>query len=74
MRRAGRVAAETLDFIAPYVKPDVTTGELDALCHDFMTERDSIPAPLNYRGFPRSICTSVNHVVCHGIPGDKKPA
>ena len=71
MRRAGRVAAETLDFIAPYVKPDVTTGELDALCHDFMTEHDSIPAPLNYRGFPKSICTSVNHVVCHGIPGDK---
>ena len=72
MRRAGRLGAETLDFIAPYVKPDVTTGELDALCHDFMTERGSTPAPLNYRGFPKSICTSINHVVCHGIPADKK--
>ena len=74
MRRAGRLAAETLDFITPYVKPGATTGELDALCHDFITEAGSTPAPLNYRGFPKSICTSVNHVVCHGIPGDKKLA
>lgn len=71
MRTAGRLAAEILDFITPYVKPNVTTGELDQLCHDFTVERGAIPAPLNYRGFPKSICTSINHVVCHGIPGDK---
>ena len=50
--------------------PGVTTGELDRLCHDFIVDHDAIPAPLNYRGFPKSICTSINHVVCHGIPGD----
>jgi len=72
MRKAGRLAAETLDFIGPYVKPGVTTAELDRLCAEFIAERGGISAPLNYRGFPRSICTSVNHVVCHGIPGDKK--
>ena len=72
MRRAGRLAAETLDFIIPYVKPGVSTGELDRLCHDFIVGRDATPAPLGYRGFPKSICTSVNHVVCHGIPGDKR--
>jgi methionyl aminopeptidase len=72
MRRAGRLAAETLDFITPYVKPGVTTGELDRLCHGFTVDHGAIPAPLNYRGFPRSICTSINHVVCHGIPGDRK--
>ncbi|MGE5504670.1 MAG: type I methionyl aminopeptidase [Actinomycetota bacterium] len=72
MRKAGRLAAETLDFIAPYVVPGVTTGELDRLCADYIAERGGISAPLNYRGFPRSICTSVNHVVCHGIPGDKR--
>lgn len=72
MRRAGRLAAETLDFITPYVKPGVTTDELDRLCHGFIVDHGAIPAPLNYRGFPRSICTSVNHVVCHGIPGDRK--
>jgi methionyl aminopeptidase len=71
MRRAGRLAAETLDFITPYVKPGVTTGELDRLCHDFVAERGAVSAPLGYRGFPKSICTSVNHVVCHGIPGDR---
>jgi methionyl aminopeptidase len=71
MRTAGQLAAEILDFITPYVKPNVTTGELDKLCHDFTIERGAIPAPLNYRGFPKSICTSINHVVCHGIPGDK---
>ena len=71
MRRAGRMAAECLDFITPYVKPGVTTGQLDQLCHDFVAERGGVSAPLNYRGFPKSICTSVNHVVCHGIPGDK---
>jgi methionyl aminopeptidase len=72
MRRAGRLAAETLDFIAPFIKPGVTTGELDKRCHDFILDHNAIPAPLNYRGFPKSICTSINHVVCHGIPGDKK--
>jgi methionyl aminopeptidase len=71
MRNAGRLAAETLDFVTPHVVPGVTTGELDRLCADFVAERGAISAPLNYRGFPRSICTSVNHVVCHGIPGDK---
>ena len=72
MRIAGRLAADVLDMIGDYVKPGVTTGELDQICHDFITgEQDAIPAPLNYRGFPKSICTSVNHVVCHGIPGDK---
>ncbi|MBX6322488.1 MAG: type I methionyl aminopeptidase [Rhodospirillaceae bacterium] len=72
MRRAGRLAAETLDFITPYVRPGVTTGELDRLCHDFIVGHGAVPAPLNYRGFPKSICTSINHVVCHGIPGDKR--
>jgi methionyl aminopeptidase len=72
MRRAGRLGAETLDFITPHVKPGVTTGELDRLCHDFIVEHGAVPAPLGYRGFPKSICTSVNHVVCHGIPGDRR--
>src|SRR5437763_5398080 len=72
MRRAGMLAAETLDFITPHVRPGITTGELDRLCHGFIVDHDAIPAPLNYRGFPKSICTSVNHVVCHGIPGDKR--
>jgi methionyl aminopeptidase len=71
MRRAGRLAAETLDYIVPFVKPGITTGELDRLCHDFIVAGGAIPAPLGYKGFPKSICTSVNHVVCHGIPGDK---
>ena len=72
MRKAGKLAAETLDFITPHVVPGVTTDELDRLCHSFITGAGAIPAPLNYRGFPRSICTSINHVVCHGIPGPKK--
>ncbi|MEO5338501.1 MAG: type I methionyl aminopeptidase [Magnetospirillum sp. WYHS-4] len=71
MRKAGRLAAETLDFITPHVKSGVTTGELDRLCHDFIVGHGAVPAPLDYRGFPKSTCTSVNHVVCHGIPGDK---
>lgn len=71
MRKAGKLAAEVLDFIAPHVVPGVSTGELDTLCHDFIVEHGAIPAPLNYRGFPKSICTSINHVVCHGIPGEK---
>jgi methionyl aminopeptidase len=73
MRVAGRLAAEVLDMIAPHVQPGVTTGELDRICHDHIVNvQQAIPAPLNYRGFPRSICTSVNHQVCHGIPGEKR--
>ena len=73
MRAAGRLAASVLDMIEPYVQPGVTTEELDQRCHDFIVEElKSIPANLNYRGFPKTICTSVNHVVCHGIPGDKR--
>ncbi len=78
MRVAGRLAAEVLDFITPHVRPNVTTEELDALCHDYMVNvQHTIPAPLNYappgyQPFPKSICTSVNHVVCHGVPGAKK--
>ena len=71
MRKAGKLAAETLDYITPYVIPGVSTGELNDLCHNFIVQNNAIPAPLNYRGFPKSICTSVNHVVCHGIPGAK---
>ncbi len=72
MRKAGRLAAEVLDFITPHVVPGVTTDQLDRLCHEFIVSHGAIPAPLNYRGFPRSICTSINHVVCHGIPGDRR--
>ena len=73
MRTAGRLAAQVLSMIEPHVVPGITTDELDAICHKFIVdELDSVPAPLNYQGFPKSICTSVNHVVCHGIPGDKK--
>ncbi len=72
MRVAGQLAAETLDMITPRVMPGVTTEELDKLCHDFIVAHSAIPAPLNYRGFPKSICTSVNHVVCHGIPSPEK--
>ncbi len=73
MRVAGRLAAETLDFIGPHVQPGVTTEEIDQLCHNYMVDvQGAIPATLNYRGFPKSMCTSVNHVVCHGIPGPKK--
>ncbi len=71
MRKAGRLGAEVLDFITPYVKPGIMTDELDKLCHDYIIDHKAIPAPLNYRGFPKSICTSINHVVCHGIPGSK---
>ncbi|MCB1743715.1 MAG: type I methionyl aminopeptidase [Gammaproteobacteria bacterium] len=72
MRLAGRLTAEVLDMIGQHVRPGVTTGELDEICHRHITEvQQAIPAPLNYHGFPRSICTSVNHQVCHGIPGDR---
>src|SRR5437016_13524589 len=73
MRNAGRVAAEVFDMIAAHVVPGVTTEELDRLCHDHIVNvQRSVPANLNYRGFPKTICTSVNHVVCHGIPNDKR--
>lgn len=72
MRVAGKLAADVLDMIGEYVKPGVTTNELNDICHKYITEvQHAIPAPLNYEGFPKSICTSVNHVVCHGIPNDK---
>lgn len=78
MRVAGRLAGEVLDFIAPHVRPGITTGELDRLCHDYMVNvQRTVPAPLNYAPpgytpYPKSICTSVNHQVCHGVPGDRK--
>lgn len=73
MRVAGRLAAQVLDMIEPFLKAGISTGELDDICHRYIVEElDAIPAPLNYRGFPKSICTSVNHVICHGIPGNKK--
>ncbi|PHS70948.1 MAG: type I methionyl aminopeptidase [Methylophaga sp.] len=73
MRVAGRLAAEVLTMIEPYVKAGITTDELNTICHDYIINvQQAIPAPLNYHGFPKSICTSVNHVICHGIPGHKK--
>ena len=72
MRKAGQLAAETLDFITPQVVPGVSTEALNKICHDYILGHGAIPAPLNYRGFPKSICTSVNHVVCHGIPNERK--
>ena len=72
MRKAGQLASDVLDYITPYVKPEVSTGYLNDLAHDYILSNNAIPAPLNYKGFPKSTCISVNHVVCHGIPGDKK--
>ncbi|TAA43759.1 type I methionyl aminopeptidase [Corallincola spongiicola] len=73
MRIAGRLAADVLEMIGPYVKKGVTTDELNQICHDYIVDvQNAIPAPLNYHGFPKSICTSVNHVICHGIPSDKQ--
>ena len=73
MRVAGRLAMEVLQMITPHVQPGVTTEELDRLCHDYIVDvQHAIPAPLNYKGFPKSICSSINHVVCHGIPGERK--
>ena len=73
MRVAGRLAADVLHMIRPHVQPGITTGELDRICHDYIVEvQQATPAPLNYRGFPKSICTSVNHQVCHGIPGERR--
>jgi len=78
MRVAGRLGAEVLDYITPHIQPGVTTGELDRLCHDYIVNvQGAVPAPLNYAPpgyppYPKSVCTSVNHVVCHGVPGDKR--
>jgi len=73
MRVAGRLAAEVLEMIEPHIKAGLTTAELDRICHDYIVnEQQAIPAPLDYHGFPRSICTSVNHVICHGIPNEKR--
>ncbi len=73
MRVAGRLAAEVLEMIEPHVQPGITTAELDRICHDYIVnEQKAIPAPLDYHGFPKSICTSVNHVICHGIPNEKR--
>jgi len=71
MRRSGRLTAEILDFITPHVQPGITTDEINRLCHEYHQQHGAIPGPLNYRGYPKSICTSINHVVCHGIPGDR---
>ena len=73
MRLAGRLTADVLDMIGPHVQPGVSTDELDRICHDYIVNvQQAVPAPLGYRGFPKSICTSVNHVVCHGIPGERR--
>jgi methionyl aminopeptidase len=73
MRTAGRLAADVLDMIGQYIVPGVSTDEINARCHDYIVNvQQAVPAPLNYRGFPKSVCTSVNHVVCHGIPSDKR--
>jgi methionyl aminopeptidase len=73
MRIAGRLAAEVLEMIEPYVQPGISTLELDTICHDYMVDvQKAIPACLNYRGFPKTICASVNHVICHGIPSANK--
>ncbi|PJA31908.1 MAG: type I methionyl aminopeptidase [Zetaproteobacteria bacterium CG_4_9_14_3_um_filter_53_7] len=74
MKPACRHAADTLVMIEPYIRPGISTDEINALVHEFTIKAGAIPAPLNYHGFPKSVCTSVNHVVCHGIPGDKKLA
>jgi methionyl aminopeptidase len=72
LRAAGQLAAETLDMITPHVRPGVTTNVLNQICHDFIVDHGAVPAPLQYRGYPKSICTSINHVVCHGIPAERR--
>lgn len=72
MRKAGKLASEVLDYITDFVKEGVTTDYLNEICHEMIIKNNAIPAPLNYHGFPKSICTSINHVVCHGIPSSKK--
>src|SRR6202012_3155260 len=71
MRAAGRLAAETLDMITAHVRPGVTTNELNDICEKFIRDHGAVPAPLNYRGYPKATCISLNHVVCHGIPGER---
>ncbi|WP_404407999.1 type I methionyl aminopeptidase [Pseudidiomarina marina] len=71
MRAAGKLAADVLEMIGPYIKAGVTTAEIDKICHDYIVDHGAVPAPLNYHGFPKSVCTSLNHVVCHGIPNEK---
>ena len=71
MRAAGRLAAQALDMIGAHVRPGVTTEALDRICHEFILAHGAVPAPLNYRGYPKSVCISINHVVCHGIPGER---
>ena len=72
MRKAGSLAAKILDLLQSFVKPGISTLEINDFCHELIIKNEAIPAPLNYKGFPKSICTSVNHVVCHGIPNDQK--
>ena len=72
MRIAGKLASDVLMMIRDYVKPGISTGELDRICHDYIVSKGAIPSPLNYRGFPKSICTSVNEEICHGIPSNTK--
>ena len=72
MRKSGQLASRVLDYITPLIKPGITTGKINDLCHEFIIENGAIPAPLNYRGFPKSVCTSINQVVCHGIPSHEK--
>ncbi|OGT52530.1 MAG: type I methionyl aminopeptidase [Gammaproteobacteria bacterium RIFCSPHIGHO2_12_FULL_41_15] len=71
MRHAGALAAQTLTMISEHIKPGITTAEIDKICHDYIIAHDAYPASLGYHGFPKSLCTSVNHVICHGIPNDK---
>lgn len=70
-KASGIIAAKTLEYIKPFIKPGITTNEIDKLCHDFIIQHGATPASLGYNGFPKSVCTSVNHVICHGIPSDK---
>jgi len=72
MRKAGALAADVLDMITEHVRAGITTQALDDICHKYIIEHGAIPAPLNYKGFPKSTCISLNHIVCHGIPGERK--
>ncbi|MEN8721250.1 MAG: type I methionyl aminopeptidase [Alphaproteobacteria bacterium] len=71
MRAAGKLAAACLDMLVPHVQPGITTNQIDKLCYDFILDHNAVPACLNYRGYPKTVCTSINHVICHGIPDDK---
>jgi methionyl aminopeptidase len=72
MRKAGKLASQVLDYVTPFIKAGITTNEIDKICHDFTIAHGAKPAPLGYHGYPKSVCTSLNHVVCHGIPSDRK--